>query len=277
MVEAPRIRILYENIKFTKNKKIVYAAGASYRKIGIDIVGYTIKKWWFAGKYIYTRIIHDTLPEYVIRTHMMMYGKIIINDEYDVSPRLIPFLILELNDMTKLTWYLTQIKILDPNCSTDMIKSNYTTCSSKKSIDDSFKLMKYDITNNSYNASDHMKHLLLGKQKHSDDMIVDFLLNQKYFPGVGNILQQEILYQCKVLPSRLLITIDNNTLSCLVDALKNLTDKLYQSYLDKQNNKPHDPILQIYHKSYCPLGHKTQTKIIGYHERRTTWCPICQQ
>ena len=277
MVEAPRIRILYENIKYTKNKVIVRASGASYRKIGIDIVGYIIKKWWFAGKYMYTHLAHPSLPEYVIRTHMMMYGKIIINDSIQVNSRLIPFLILELNDNTKLTWYLTQIKILDPNCGTDAIKSNYTTCSSKKSIKDSIQMMKYDITNSHYNELQHIKHLYQGQKKHSEAMVVDFLLNQKYFPGVGNILQQEVLYRCKILPMRPISTIDDDLMLCLIDALREVTNQLYQSYLDKKNNKPHQPILQIYHKGYCPLGHKTQTKVIGYHERRTTWCNICQK
>ncbi|XWV25058.1 endonuclease VIII-like protein [Tupanvirus deep ocean] len=276
MVEAPRIRILYENIKFTKNKKIIRVSGASYQKIGINLNGYTIRKWWFAGKYMYTHLVKEGSREYVIRTHMMMYGKIIINNEREVNPRLIPFLILELDDKTTLTWYLTQIKILDPNCTTDQIKSNYNVCSSRKNILDSVKMMKYDISNVKYDRNLHMKHLLKGKQKHPNDIATDFLLDQKYFPGVGNILQQEVLYRCKVLPTRLLSEIDNNTILCFVDELKGIMNQLYQSYIRKRDGLSHEPILLMYHKGYCPLGHKTVTKIIGYHKRRTTWCPICQ-
>lgn len=276
MVEAPRIRILYENIKFTKNKKIITAFGASYNKIGINLIGFVIKKWWFAGKYIYTLVKNDSI-EYVIRTHMMMYGKIIINDTPSVNPRLIPFLILELEDGTKLTWYLTQIKILNPNCDNDLIKSNYIVCSSKESVVKSFEMMKYDVTNNHYDTKQHLSHLLYGKNKHSNEIVVDFLLDQKYFPGVGNILQQEILYHCKILPTRILSEIDKKTIICLIDSLDDIVRKLYQSYLDKLAGKKHEPILQIYHKKYCPLGHQTSTKYLGYHNRRTTWCPICQK
>ena len=121
MVESPRIRILYDNIKFTKNKKILNASGASYNKIGINITGYTIKKWWFAGKYIYAYLTKEKAQSYVIRTHMMMYGKITINNKPEVNPRLCAFLRLELNDGTILTWYLTQVKILDPNCQSNII------------------------------------------------------------------------------------------------------------------------------------------------------------
>ena len=275
MVEAPRILITYEKIKFTKGKIIISASGATYRKIGIDIIGYTIKKWWFAGKYIYCDIQHNVGPEYVIRTHMMMFGKIIVNDEVKVNPKLIPFLILELDDGTKLTWYLSQIKFIDPNCTAD-ISSNYGTCSSLKHINNSIKLMTYDASNENYHRIKHLNYVMKAKQKSPDDIITDLLLNQKYFPGVGNILQQEILYRCKIAPKRKLSKIKTNDMICLINELGDLIKVLYLSYINKQLNIVYRPILQIYHKSYCPLNHKTKTKIIGYHERRTTWCPICQ-
>jgi formamidopyrimidine-DNA glycosylase len=276
MVEAPRIRILYENIKFTKNKIITRASGATYKKFNLDLVGYKIRKWWFVGKYIFTHIIKENFPTYVIRTHMMMYGKIVINNNQVVNPKLVPFMFLELDDNTTLTWYLTQIRLLDPYCLNDQIRSNYTTCSSKEIIDNSIVMMKYDISNRAYNYDTHIKHLKCGLKKHPNDIVVDFLLDQKYFPGIGNILQQEALYRCRIFPTKLLSKIDNDMLKCLIQELKNVINQLYQSYLDKISDKPHQPILQIYHKSLCPLGHKTITKYLGYHNRRTTYCPICQ-
>lgn len=188
MVEAPRIRIITEKVKFTENMIIINASGASYKKIGINLVGYTIKKWWFAGKYIYTYLTRDDFIPYVIRTHTMMYGKIIVNNDPAVNPKLNAYLLLELNDKTILTWYLTQIKILDPTCELDLVKSNYAMCSSKKSIDESMTMMRYDISNPFYDKKIHWKHLLVGAKNHSEDIITDFLLDQKYFPGVGNIL-----------------------------------------------------------------------------------------
>ena len=276
MVEAPRIRIIYDKIRFTKNKTIMKASGASYKKVGINLEGYLIRKWWFAGKYIYFMTSKEGAPTYIVRTHMMMYGKITINEDPIVNPKLTPFLVLELDDGTILKWYLSQIKFLDPNCETDLIKSNYTTCSSKQSILDSIQMSKYDISNKNYNEEEHMKHLLEGMNKFKDQIIMDFLLDQKYFPGVGNILQQEVLYRCKILPTKKLVDISVEMIHCLVKELRNVINLLYQSYLDKLEDKPHQPIFQIYHKGYCPLGHKTITKYLGYHNRRTTWCPICQ-
>jgi formamidopyrimidine-DNA glycosylase len=277
MVEAPRIRILYEKVKFTKGKRISKIYGPSYNKMNVNLEGYFIKKWWYAGKYIYLLLTKDDSPPYVIRTHTMMYGKIIVNEEISVNPRLRTFLTIELDDGTKLQWYLTQIRLLNPHCETDEIKSNYTICSSFKSMEDSVKMMKYDISNKNFNMDLLLDNIKKNMDEIANDILVDFLLNQKFFPGVGNILQQEALYRCRLLPTKMVKEINLDNIICLINALKEVIDQLYESYINKSHGLPHKPILQIYHKAYCPLGHKTITKILGDRKRRTTWCPVCQK
>ncbi|AGF85549.1 glycosylase [Moumouvirus goulette] len=283
MVESPRIKITYEKIKFTKGKIICKISGSSYKKMNVDLVNYIIRKWWYAGKYIYLHIIKKDYPEYVIRTHMMMYGKILLDGEY-VNPKLKEFMVIELGQnnlcgqkLTILKWYLSQIKLLDPNCNNTIIKTNYSECSSRKAILDSIKFMKYDLSNNNYNEELYMAHLKKGINKYGNDILTDFLLDQEYFPGVGNILQQEALYKCKLLPTNLVHDTTIKEFNCLVSSLKNIIELLYESYYRKNQGLPHIPILKIYHKSLCPLGHKTITKYIGHRNRRTTWCPICQK
>lgn len=241
MVEAPRIRIIYERVKFTDMMLITAASGASYNKIGINLIGYTIIKWWFAGKYLYTYLTRDDCTPYVIRTHTMMYGKIIVNNEPMVNPRLQAFLLLELNNYTTLTWYLTQIKILDPTCESDQVQCNYTICCSKQNIDESMTMMKYDISHQFYDKKIHWKHLLHGLKKHGDDIVTDFLLDQAYFPGVGNILQQEALYRSGILPMRKLSNITTSELRLLVKDLAAVIAALYESYKRKLEAKPHLP------------------------------------
>lgn len=277
MVEAPRIRILYENVRHITNKKIVKAYGSSYKKIGINLEGYFIKKWWYAGKYIYVWLTKPGSNDYVIRTHTMMYGKIIVVNQQTPSPKLKPFLVLELDDGTVLQWYLAQIKILDPNCSDDLVKSNYAECSSMESISHSMQMAVYDISNDAFNMDTLVAHIKNNYWKLEDDNMVDFLLNQEFFPGVGNILQQEALYRCRILPTKKVREITFDQIILLVNELSNVIKLLYQSYVNKKENKPHTPIFQIYHKAYCPLEHKTITKYLGKRNRRTTWCPICQK
>jgi endonuclease VIII len=277
MVEAPRIRILYEQIKFTKGKKIIHASGTSYTKYNIDLTGYLIRKWWYAGKYLYVYLKQKNMKSYVVRTHMMMYGKIIINDNPQVNPKLTPFMIWILNDHTKLTWYLSQIIVLDPDCDSDIIKSNYAQCySSIQSIKDSIDMMQYDISNASFNKNNMIKRIQNYWTEVENDILTDFLLNQKFFPGVGNILQQEALYRCRILPIKKVSQINIPVIESLIDALKDVINLLYKSYQDKLHNLPHKPILQIYNKKFCPMGHKTITQYIGVRNRKTTWCRICQ-
>lgn len=62
-------------------------------------------------------------------------------------------------------------------------------------------MIKYDVSHPEYDYEEHMKHLINGMKFHSNEIVTDYLLDQKYFPGVGNILQQEALYRCKILPT----------------------------------------------------------------------------
>lgn len=277
MVEAPRIRILYEKIKFTKGRRIIKISGPSYQKMAVDLTDYTMKKWWFAGKYIYLFLTRENYPSYVIRTHTMMYGRINVNNETPVSARLRPFMTIELDDGTILRWYLTQIRLLDPQCETDEIKSNYTICSSIKSIHDSTKLMQRDISHKKFNIEASLEYIKQNLDRLGTEILVDFLLDQEFFPGVGNILQQEALYRCRLLPTHLVKEIAMTDIVCLIDALKMVIDQLYTAYQEKSGGLPRKPILEIYHKAYCPLKHKTVTKILGRRKRRTTWCPVCQK
>lgn len=300
MVEAPRIRITYENIKFIKGKKIIHISGTSYTKTGLDLRGYTIRKLWYAGKYIYIYVIKSDISSnkdnknnkntkdnknnknikeqtYVIRTHMMMYGKIIVNNQRPVNPKLTPFMTWELSDATTLKWYISQITILDPTCKTDLVKSNYNECASKELIRQSIELMHYDVSNDKYfDKQLLLTHIQTNWPKLKENILVDLLLNQQFFPGVGNILQQEALYRCRVLPTKTVEQAGLSTISCLIDELRVVCKELYKSYEDSVKGQPHIPILQIYRKARCPCGHKTITKYLGYHDRRVTWCPVCQ-
>lgn len=275
MVEAPRIRILCERIQYTVGKTITYASGPSYTKFNFCLINFKIKMWWFAGKYIYV-LLQKKSKKYVIRTHMMMYGKIVVNKSTQTNPKLTIFMSLKLDDNTTLDWYLSQIKLLDPTCKSDNLKSNYTTCSSAILIRDSFTMVTFDISAKFYNNKSHLLHIQKGLKKFKNEIITDFLLDQEYFPGVGNILQQEVLYSCLILPTKLvsdLVKSIPKSFLCLTVELVNLSNQLYNSYTAVSPTKS---IFKIYHKKMCILGHKTITKYIGYHERKTTWCPICQ-
>ena len=275
MVEAPRIRILYERLRYVKNRIIASAVGPSYVKANVDVVGYVLRKWWFAGKYMYAVLVKGG-SKLVIRTHMMMYGRIVVDGEKLVNPKLRAFMTLTLDDGTVIAWYMTQIRILDPANNTDIIASNYRTGTAKQLIADSLKMRRYDVSSENYDREAHIQHVWQGIVDRPEIILTDLLLDQLYFPGVGNIIQQEALYRCCLLPSHQAIDLNDDGLICLIDKVKEVVVQLYTSHTDREAGLEHKRILQIYHKSYCPCNHKTVTKYLGYHDRRTTWCPVCQ-
>lgn len=275
MVEAPRIRILYDNIKNFKNKTILEASGSSYKKFNIDLTNFIIKKWWFCGKYIFAQVQLKKI-KFVIRTHMLMYGSIhIVNTDINTVIRN-PFLKLVIDNGVQLIWIYSQINILDPNNHNDQIKSNYAVLSSYQTIINSIQMRTYDISHPKFNFKLMVERLNKYVNDYVNDYqlisLVDFLLDQFLFPGVGNILQQEALYACKLNPVTLVSNIDADTVSLLVKNLHRIISSIMTSYLKGEKYS-----LSIYHKKYCPLGHKTITKYLGMKNRRTTWCPQCQQ
>lgn len=270
MVEIPRIRLYYEQLSVIVNIKIVNATGTSYVKQNVDIVGYKIIEWHFAGKYLWIKLLRGK-SIVMIRTHMLMFGKITLNTVPDRKPQMC----IELDDGSVLRWFGSQVKILDYNCDNDTITSNYIECSSKKIIDDSYRMMRMDPSNKKYSIRTHYNFIINNLNKLRPDMnLTDFLLDQNLFPGVGNIVQQELLYRCKYNPHTEISSLTKPIIKRLLVKLKKFVDTLI--FEVRINNSFRSQIL-IYHKAYCPLGHKTVTKYIGQRNRRTTWCDTCQK
>lgn len=283
MVEAPRIRLYYDRIKHLRNSIILSANGTTYHKLNVNIIGYQIYKLWFAGKNLFMAIKNLKSNIIILKTRFLMYGRITLNEQHK-KLTLRPNLELKLEkygEISTLYWYLCQIKIVG-----------------KREVKESLYLMQLDISHPKFNYQLLLDHVLKSIQKmelqgclsqcdkqlsYGPDesyakaqligepvIIVDLLLDQKIFPGVGNILQQEALYVCKINPNTLINNLITNDIKCLINNLHELSIKLYY------HPESYKEILQIYHKKYCPLGHKTITKYISTRHRRTTWCPICQ-
>lgn len=268
MVEIPRIRFYWEKLSVVTGGKIINVSGTSYNKSGFDILGFKLVEIRFAGKYMWMFITRrDKL--FVVRTHMLMFGKITI----DTPTIKKSFMCIDFDNGYTLRWYASQIKILDYKCDDDIVTSNYTQCSSRKMIDDISRMEKMDPSNPKYDIVHHKSYVINNIDLLNHDLIItDLLLDQSFFPGVGNIIQQELLYKCKINPLRKISQIDKKDIQYLI---KNLYELVIDFIAAVKNNKYRE-IIQIYHKKNCPLGHKTITKYISKRNRRTTWCHICQ-
>jgi formamidopyrimidine-DNA glycosylase len=111
--------------------------------------------------------------------------------------------------------------------------------------------------------------------------ICDFLMDQKYFSGIGNYLRAEILYRCKINPKKLLGSFDQKTIIILYNTIleqmliaygaRGLTIK---SYWDPEGNAGKCP-LQVYNKERDPYGNPVE-RFSDKQNRTVHWVPEIQ-
>lgn len=118
-------------------------------------------------------------------------------------------------------------------------------------------------------------------QKHPRMKLCDFLLEQKYFSGIGNYLKAEILYEAKLSPHRELGTLKDET-QILYSAIKSVIHEAYTAggtsvytWTDPLGRKGTFS-LRVYSKKTDPNGHKVLAETITKKSRTTYWVPQVQ-
>lgn len=118
-------------------------------------------------------------------------------------------------------------------------------------------------------------------QKHPRMKLCDFLLEQKYFSGIGNYLKAEILYEAKLNPHRELATLKEE-IPILYDAIKNIIHEAYMAggtsvytWVDPLGRKG-SFVLKVYNKKTDPNGYKVLAETITKKSRTTYWVPQIQ-
>jgi len=108
-----------------------------------------------------------------------------------------------------------------------------------------------------------------------------FLLQQKYFSGVGNWIRAEILYECKIAPNRKLEDLTETdikhlyhySLKILKDAY-NVKGLTISNYIDPEGNYGTYKV-KVYMQKTDPYGHKVITSV--FSDKRTIhWVPEVQ-
>ena len=84
---------------------------------------------------------------------------------------------------------------------------------------------EYDLLNKSYNLENHLKYLT--KNIKPNKSICSILMDQKYFPGVGNYIKSESLYESKLNPEEKWININYQKKNNLILNTKKV---MYNSY-----------------------------------------------
>ena len=136
----------------------------------------------------------------------------------------------------------------------------------------------YDLLHESYNFNNHLKYL---EEKISvRKSICSLIMDQKYFPGVGNYIKSEALYASKIHPEEKWGNLNTNKKKNLI---KNLKKIMYDSYkaggaeLKDFNNPFHISKfkLKIYGQKYTDKNNIVTSKLTT--DSRKTWFCTKQQ
>jgi formamidopyrimidine-DNA glycosylase len=124
-------------------------------------------------------------------------------------------------------------------------------------------------------------------QKHPNLSIKQLLLEQKYFPGIGNYLASEICAHSKILPQRPshqftdkknLYAIINAIKLTLTSAIKSQGTTFQGAYMDTNGNKGEGvKNLIVFYQKVCGGCKVTATQKIYLGGRGTYYCPLCQK
>ena len=91
-------------------------------------------------------------------------------------------------------------------------------------------------------------------KKYQKKTIVEILMNQKLFCGVGNYLKAEILYSCKISPHRLVEDLTELDIKNIFTNTKKISQLSYKHNRDYPNLDYKDGILKVYGQKKDPLG-----------------------
>ena len=105
--------------------------------------------------------------------------------------------------------------------------------------------------------------------------IVEFLMNQKYFSGIGNYLKSEVLYASKLSPQRLLQSLSQDDIERLFSNSIRILNESYQkggltiaTYTDVEGNFGTFET-KVYSKSTSPEGYSIRQDT--FKDKRTTF------
>lgn len=238
-MEGPSIVILTEELKPFFKKKVDELGGTMAEKFP-ELDGATFKKARSWGKHLI--LLFSTAT---VRVHFLMFGSYRINDSRDRDPKLK----LRFGD-DRVEFYSCAIK----------------TISTKE-------LKEYDWSIDLMSGEWDEKEVVKLFRKKPDAMVCDVLMDQSVFPGLGNIIKNEILFKLGIHPELHISDISPKQQLALVREARDYSIQFYEwkkANVLKRNWK-------IFRKRKCPIC-KSDLAIgkTGKLLRVSYWCEHCQ-
>lgn len=130
------------------------------------------------------------------------------------------------------------------------------------------------------------EYIYFALKKYPQRKLKPFLLDQKFFPGIGNYMASEICARAGILPTRTAKRITKKDAekikqasdSLLKQSIKNKGVSFYGGYVDANGSNGEGlKNLVVFYQDICGLCHKEKVKKIFLAGRGTYYCPKCQK
>jgi endonuclease VIII len=240
MPEGPSIIIAKEKLEIFTGKKIIAASGSA----GVDmkrLEGKKIIRMTSWGKHLLF-----CFDGFTVRIHFLMFGTYFINS----SKKLKPKLSLQFAGRQEMNIYTSAIKMFE-GAPEDMYD------------------MSADIMNDKWSPAKARKRL----KAVPDLLIVDALMDQDIFSGVGNIIKNEALFRARIHPESKIGKIPTAPMTKLMKEVRNYAFEFLE-WRKKGQLAKH---WEVYTKKKCPRdGDIIEKGYPGKSKRRTYQCNTCQ-
>jgi len=271
MPELPEVETIRKGLLAKiKGKKIKDVEIKVPKLVNFDIAGF--KKNVLNASIVNIRrraklVIIDLSNSNSLLIHLKLTGQLICQGEEEKS--------------TRATFYFTDNTNLIFN---DVRKFGYFKLIPTAKLEDFFKTQKFgpEPLEKEFTL-DKFKEILNKKPK---SKIKPFLMDQINIAGIGNIYADELLFEAKILPTRIIKTLKEDEIKNLYKSIKKILNKAikykgssFDAYVDSSGDKgDFAPRVKVYRKT----GQKCYrcdgiVKRIVLGGRGTHFCPKCQK
>lgn len=239
MPEAPTILVLAEQCQDFVGQKVIAAEGKASKFDKTKLIGEKITQIKTFGKELLI-----CFPNFTLRVHLMLFGSYIINDKKNG---------------------VLHLGLVFPNG-----ELNFYACDTRLSeqpLDEVYD-WRTDVMNKSFDMD-----LALSKVKQKPNLvIVDALIDQHIFAGVGNKIRNEVLFRVGVHPLNKVKVIPEKKLK---EIIKDCVTFSFQM-LEWKREGVQDENLVIYKGEECPRD-KMPVHADKLGSRVIYYCDKCQQ
>jgi formamidopyrimidine-DNA glycosylase len=157
---------------------------------------------------------------------------------------------------------------------------SFNICLNQEDIDFVLKAVGPDLLNEEISFEQYNSVISMEKLKHKE--ICWFMMEQKFFSGVGNYILAEVLYEAKVLPTRLLETLTEKEKYDLWFYSRKILKESYQyggvtiSTYFGMNGERGIFRVKVYSQKYDPYGNPVMTGVFS-NNRTSHYVPAVQK